>query len=75
MALACALVLSACARSPASQAADARASLASWDSTLALLGRERARGTLPEKFIAQVLRAAAQEKAGAEARLRAAEAR
>jgi hypothetical protein len=66
------LVLASCGRSPESKARDARATLRSWDATLELTERERARGAIPDGFVAQVRRAADEERRKAEAQLRAA---
>jgi hypothetical protein len=67
-----ALFLLGCNRSPASRADEARATLRSWDATLELTERERARGAIPDGFVAQVRRAADEERRKAEAQLRAA---
>jgi hypothetical protein len=66
------LLLLGCGRSPASRAEQARATLRSWDATLDLTERERARGAIPDGFVAQVRRAADEERRKAEAQLRAA---
>jgi hypothetical protein len=64
------LALSACGRSPAHKAEEARTKLRSWDATMALLERERAVGAVPEQFAVQVRRAADEERQKAEAQLR-----
>jgi hypothetical protein len=64
------LALSGCGRSPADKAEEARTKLRSWDSTMALLGRERATGAVSEQFAEQVRRAADEERRKAEAQLR-----
>jgi hypothetical protein len=69
-----AALLQACGRSPEKQAQEAATELRSWSATLELLSRERARGSLSERFAEQVSRAAAEGRAGAEARLREARA-
>jgi hypothetical protein len=65
------LALASCGRSAESQAREARATLRSWDATLELTERERARGAIPDGFAAQVRRAADEERRKAEAQLRA----
>jgi hypothetical protein len=67
------LALSACGRSPATRAVEARTTLRSWDATMKLLERERASGAVPQQFADQVRRAADQERRKAEAQLRKAE--
>jgi hypothetical protein len=64
------LGLTACGRSPAAEADEARTRLRSWDATMELLERERASGAVPEQFAEQVRRAADQERRKAEAQLR-----
>jgi hypothetical protein len=64
------LALASCGRSAESQAREARAALRSWDATLELTERERARGAIPEAFAAQVRRAADEERPKLEAKLR-----
>jgi hypothetical protein len=64
------LALSGCGRSPADKAEEARTKLRSWDSTMALLERERARGAVSEQFAEQVRRAADEERRKAEVQLR-----
>jgi hypothetical protein len=66
----CYLCAAACHRSPAAKVEEARATLRSWDATLDLLARERARGAVPERFAEQVRRAAEQERHKAESQLR-----
>jgi hypothetical protein len=66
------LALASCGPSAESKAREARATLRSWDATLELTERERARGALPDGFAAQVRRAAEEERRKAEAQLRAA---
>jgi hypothetical protein len=64
------VLLGACGRSPAKQARDASEALQSWSATVELTEGARARGAIPERFAEQVRRAAAEERATAEARLR-----
>ena len=64
------LALSACGRSAAAKAEEARTKLRSWDATMELVERERASGAVPEQFAAQVRRAAQQDRQKAEAQLR-----
>jgi hypothetical protein len=64
------LALSACGRSPAAKAEEARTKLKSWDATIELLERERASGAVPEQFAGQVRRAANEDRRKAEAQLR-----
>jgi hypothetical protein len=72
VALPCLFLSIACGRSPASKAAEARSSLRSWDATLELTERERARGAIPGRFAAEVRRAADEERPKLEAQLRTA---
>jgi hypothetical protein len=69
------LAVTGCGRSPAAKADEARATLRSWDSTLALTEREHVRGAIPADFAAQVRRAADAERGKAEAQLQAADSR
>ena len=61
----------ACTKSPEARAREATSALASWEATVHLLEEQRARGTLPEQFVLQVRRAAADAREEAAARRRA----
>ena len=65
-----ALGFAACGRSPAKEREEASKKLQSWNATMQLLERERARGAVPEEFAEQVRRAADEERKKAEAQLR-----
>jgi hypothetical protein len=66
------VILSACGRSAAHEAEDAKQELSSWQSTARLANAERARGAIPVQFAAQVRRAELEARAAAEAKLRTA---
>jgi hypothetical protein len=63
---------SACTQSPEARARQAVSALASWEATVHLLEEQRARGALPEQFVRQVRRAAADAREEAAAQRRAA---
>jgi len=65
-----AVILSACGRSAAHEAADAKQELSSWQSTARLANTERAQGAIPAEFAEQVRRADSEARAAAEAKLR-----
>jgi hypothetical protein len=67
-----AVLVSACTKSPEAKAKEAATALASWQATVRLLEKQRARGALPEPFVRQVLRAAAEGREQATAQRRAA---
>jgi len=61
---------SACTKSPEARARQAASALASWEATVHLLEEQRARGALPEQFVRQVRRAAADAREEAVAQRR-----
>ena len=67
------VLLAGCGGSP-NKAQQAEQQLRSWDATVALLERVQASGALPERYAAQVHRAAVEGRAQAEAQLRKARA-
>jgi hypothetical protein len=69
------ILLAACARSSAKQTHEAAEALRSWSATVELAEKARARGAVSERFAEQVRRAAAEERAKAEATLREARGR
>lgn len=64
------VIVSACGRSAAHEAADATQELRSWQSTARLADAERARGAIPTEFAEQVRRAESEARAAAAAKLR-----
>ena len=60
-----AALITACTRSSEAKAKEAVTTMASWQATVRLLEEQRARGALPEQYVRQVLRAAAEARAKA----------
>jgi hypothetical protein len=61
--------LTACSKSPAEQAKDARTTIASWNATVQLLEEQESRGVVPQVYGRQVRRAAEEARDKAKAKL------
>jgi len=67
-----AALVTGCTKSPEAETEETAMTLASWEATARLLEEQRARGVVPEQFVRQVLRAAAEAREEATAKRRAA---